>query len=350
MIWMNAKDRRGTKTLVIVFVLSFVFISLAHSGDENLATRAKQIFGVLPKVMESDKNPVTPEKVKLGKILFYETRISVDGTVSCSKCHPFSLYGADGLAKAIGNQSKINQRNSPMVLNAAGQISAHWIGNRTGVEDQAKQSVTGPASFGMPSYVAVEKKLGEIKGYGLLFKEAFPDDTNAVTIDNFAKAIGAFERTLVTPSPFDAFLAGNQQAINEQEKKGLKAFMDIGCSGCHSGTYVGGQMYAKFGLIEPYEKYTKSKETDEGRFVVSGNESDKYFFKVPVLRNVAKTGPYFHDGSVDLLEQAEWIMGKIQLGRELSKEELGDINAFLKSLTGEIPRDALIIPLLPSNE
>jgi cytochrome c peroxidase len=336
--------------LVIVFVLSFVSISLADSGDVNLAARAKQVFGVLPKVMESDKNPVTSEKVKLGKILFYETRISVDGTVSCSKCHPFSLYAADGLPKAVGNQCKINQRNSPTVLNAAGQISAHWIGNRTSVEDQAKQSVTGPASFGMSSYWEVEKKLKEIPGYLLLFKDAFPGEANAITIDNFAKAIGAFERTLVTPSSFDAFLAGNQQALNEREKRGLKAFMNIGCSGCHSGAYVGGQMYVKFGLVEPYWEYTKSDPIDEGRFTVTGNESEKYFFKVPVLRNVAKTAPYFHDGSVGLLEQAAWIMGKIQIGRELSKEELGDINAFLKSLTGEIPRDALTVPLLPSNE
>lgn len=338
------------KTLVIAFVLFFAFVTLAESVDDDLAKQAKQVFGQLPKVIESDKNPVTPEKVKLGKILFYETRISSDGTVSCSKCHPFSLYGADGLPKAIGNQCKINQRNSPTVLNAAGQISAHWIGNRTGVEDQAKQSVTGPASFGMPSYAAVEEKLREITGYGPLFKEAFPGDANAVTIDNFAKAIGAFERTLVTTSPFDAFLAGNQQAMNEREKKGLKTFMDVGCSGCHSGVYVGGQMYVKFGLVDSYWKYTKSDPIDEGKFTVTGYESEKYFFKVPVLRNVAKTSPYFHDGSVGSLERAEWIMGKIQIGRELSKEELGDINAFLKSLTGEIPRDALIVPLLPSNE
>jgi cytochrome c peroxidase len=337
------------RALVIVFILSFAFMTLAESADDDLAKQAKQVFGQLPKVMESDKNPVTPEKVKLGKILFYEPRISADGTVSCSKCHPFSLYGADGLPKAIGNQCKINPRNSPTVLNAASQISAHWIGNRTGVEDQAKQSVTGPASFGMPSYTAVEKKLEET-GYSPLFKDAFPGDTNAVSIDNFAKAIGAFERALVTPSPFDAFLAGNRQAMNEREKKGLKIFMDIGCSGCHSGVYAGGQMYMKFGLIEPYWKYTKSEPVDNGRYEVTKEESDKFIFKVPMLRNVEKTSPYFHDGSVGSLEQTEWIMGKIQIGRELSKEELGDINAFLKSLTGEIPRDALIVPLLPLNE
>lgn len=308
---------------------------------------AAQVFSSLPKVMASESNPITSPKVRLGQILFYEPRISIDGTVSCVKCHPFSLYATDGLSKSIGNQCKINPRNAPTVLNAAGQISAHWIGNRTGVEDQAKQSVIGPPSFGMPSYESVEKKLMNIDGYLLLFKEAFPDSNNPVTVDNFANAIGAFERTLVTPSPFDDFLSGNSQALNEQQKKGLQKFMKIGCTGCHSGTYLGGQMYVKFGILEPYWNYTKSEPVDEGRFTVTANESDKYVFKVPVLRNVIKTSPYFHDGSVNELERAIWIMGKIQLGKDLPKEDLLDIRTFLNSLTGKIPEDALKIPLLP---
>jgi len=338
------------KMIVAILILSFACVSEAGTGDEDLAKQANQTFGPLPKVMESDKNPVTPQKAKLGKMLFYETRISVDGTVSCSRCHPFSLYAADGLKKAVGNQCKINPRNAPTLLNAADQISEHWIGNRADVEDQAKQAVIGPPSFGMTSYADVEKKLKEIEGYDSLFKEAFPGDENPITIDNFARAVGAFERTLVTPSPFDWFLTGKPQAMAEQQKSGLKTFMDVGCSDCHSGTYVGGQSYRKFGLLEPYWNYTKSDSVDEGRFAVTADTSDKYVFKVPVLRNVAKTGPYFHDGSVDSLRKAEWIMGKIQIGRDLSKEELDDIDAFLKSLTGEIPQDALIVPLLPSTE
>ena len=196
----------------------------------------------------------------------------------------------------------------------------------------------------------MEIRLKEIKGYGPLFKEAFPEDKDPVTVDHFAKAVGAFERTLVTPSPFDAFLSGKKEAMTEREKKGLKTFMEVGCTTCHSGGYVGGQIYQKFGLLEPYWRYTKGEAIDEGRFAVTKNESEKYVFKVPVLRNVAKTAPYFHDGSVDALETAEWIMGKIQLGRNLSNEELGDIHAFLKSLTGKIPEDALKVPLLPSTE
>ena len=338
------------KVIVIISILSFTTLSLGANEDEELLKQAKQILGPLPQVMLSEKNPVTSGKVKLGKMLFYETRISVDGTVSCARCHPIGLYGADGLRKAIGNNCKVNPRNAPTIFNAAGQISAHWIGNRTDVEDQAKQSVIGPPSFGMPSYEAVEKKLKEIKGYRDLFKEAFPEGNDPVTVDHFAKAVGAFERALVTPSRFDAFVKGDQTALADPQKRGLKTFIETGCIMCHSSAYVGGQMYQKFGVFESYWKYTKSKEVDEGRYVVTKNESDKYVFKIPMLRNVEMTSPYFHDGSVDRLHDAIWVMGKIQLGKDLTRSQIEDILSFLRSLTGSIPEDAAKIPLLPSTE
>jgi cytochrome c peroxidase len=324
-----------------------VYSAYGASRDEALIARAKQFFGPLPSVMKSAENPVTPEKVKLGKILFYETRISVDGTVSCAKCHPVSHYAVDGLRVAVGNNCKLNPRNDPTVFNAADQISEHWIGNRKSVEDQAKQALTGPPSFGMPSYDAVEKILRGIEGYASLFKAAFPKDEEPVTVDNFAMAVGAFERTLVTPAPIDAFLKGNTEALSEKEKEGLKTFLDTGCMACHFGAYVGGQMYQKFGIFEPYWKYTKSEKVDEGRYAVTKKESDKYVFKVPVLRNVAMTAPYFHDGSVDRLRDAVVIMAKIQLGKDIDPEQAAAIASFLNSLTGEIPEDALRVPLLP---
>jgi cytochrome c peroxidase len=338
------------KLVLFLLVVGFPNLSFGGSVEEDLLKQAKQIFVPLPQVMASDKNPITPERVKLGKILFYESRISVDGTVSCIRCHPISLYGADGLKKSIGNHCKVNPRNAPTIFNAAAQISAHWIGNRTDVEDQARQSVIGPPSFGLPSYEALEKKLKEIKGYYDLFIKAFPKEDDPITVDNFAKAIGAFERTLVTPSPFDAFLKGDKEALKEKEKSGLKTFMEAGCTVCHSGQYLGGQVYQKFGVIEPYWKYTKSETIDEGRYVVTKNESDRYLFKVPLLRNVAKTAPYFHDGSVDKLEEAVWIMGKVQLGRDLTKSQIKEITAFLNSLTGRISEEVLKVPLLPSSE
>lgn len=228
MVKMKVKNRYRMKVILFVFVLSFAGMSSASNGDEELVKQANKIFGPLPQAIVSEKNPITPEKVKLGKVLFYETRISVDGTVSCSRCHPIGLYAADGLRKSTGNNCKVNPRNAPTLFNAAGQISAHWIGNRADVEDQAKQSVIGPPSFGMPSYEAVEKKLKEINGYAELFKEAFPADPNPVTVDNLAKAVGAIERTLVTPSPFDAFLKGDTAALSGREKRGLRTYIGQG--------------------------------------------------------------------------------------------------------------------------
>jgi len=349
---MNAtvfKERGIWRFTLLILLLIIPFAAFA-ADDEALIKMASQILGPLPPSMPSEQNPITPEKVKLGKMLFYEPRISVDGTVSCAKCHPIALYAADGLRKSVGHNCKENPRNDPTVFNAASQISEHWIGNRTSVEDQAKQAVTGPPAFGMPSYESVEKVLREYKEYETLFKAAFPSDKEPVNIDNFARAIGAFERTLITPAPFDAFLKGEKNALTAQQKNGLGAFMEQGCAGCHFSPYVGGQMYQKFGLFEPYQKYTKSEKVDEGRFAVTKKENDKYVFKVPVLRNVAMTPPYFHDGSVDKLADAVWIMGKIQLGKDLPKEQLQDVVAFLHVLTGKIPEDAMTIPLLPSLE
>ena len=352
---MNIRERVPVFALLSFFlssvmVLTLVSSALAGEEDKDLITRSSQIFGPLPQSMPTDQNPITPAKVKLGKILYYEMRISVDGTVSCAKCHPISLYAEDGLKKAKGNNCKDNPRNSPTILNAAAQISAHWIGNRTGVEDQAKQALVGPPSFGMPSYESVEKILRGMKGYVALFQEAFPGEKEPVTVDNFAMAVGAFERTLVTPAPFDDFMKGNVGALTEQQKRGLKTFLDTGCMTCHFSPYLGGQMYQKFGILEPYAKYTKSEKIDEGRFVVTKNEADKFVFKVPVLRNVAMTPPYFHDGSVDKLDRVIWIMAKIQLGKELSEQQTGDISAFFTALTGKIPEDAITVPILPAME
>jgi cytochrome c peroxidase len=336
-----------TEIVVALVIACFVGAALGSSStDDGVWNKAKGFFGPLPEAMHSQKNPITPAKIRLGKMLLYESRISADGTVSCIKCHPISLYGADGLRKAIGNQCQVSPRNAPTIFNAAAQISAHWIGNRADVEDQARQSVIGPPAFGMPTYQAVEKRLKEL-GYGPLFRQAFPEEREPITIENFAKAIGAFERTLVTPGPFDDFMKGNQGAIDETARLGLKTFMDAGCAACHNSPYLGGQQYQKFGIVAPYWQYTKSAEKDVGRYAVTKNEADRYVFKVPVLRNVAKTAPYFHDGSVDSLAETVWIMGKVQLGKDLTKVQVKEITAFLDALTGAIPLDALTVPLLP---
>ncbi len=337
----------GAILSVVGFSL-FCTAALSKADADELMNRAQTIFGTLPATMSSPDNPITPEKVRLGRALFWESRISVDKTVSCAKCHPMGLFAADGLKKALGNNCKENPRNAPCIFNAASQISEHWIGNRTSVEDQAKQALIGPPSFGMPNYESVEKVLKGMKGYVAMFKAAFPDEKDPVTADNFAKAVGAFERTLVTPAPFDDFLRGNAKALTAQQRQGLQTFMDTGCMTCHFGPFVGGQVYQKFGVFAPYEKFTKSEKLDEGRFAVTKKPADKFFFKVPVLRNVAETPPYFHDGSVAGLVDAVTIMAKVQLGKDLTRGQAEDIAAFLGSLTGKIPGEALIVPVLPS--
>jgi cytochrome c peroxidase len=343
----NIKILRCIKIGCLCLALTYSGLASGGGSEKDLLNQAIQIFSPLPDTMASEKNPITPEKVALGKILFYETRISVDGTVSCARCHPVALYLTDGLKKSIGNNCRLNPRNAPTLFNTAAQISAHWIGNRVNVEDQAKQALIGPPSFGMPSYEAAENKLKEIEDYAPLFEKAFPGEKDPVSVDNFAKAIGAFERTLVTPSPFDSFLKGKQAALTAPQKNGLKTFMETGCTSCHSGAYLGGQMYRKFGVTEPYWQYTRSQEVDEGRYTVTRNEEDKYVFKVPVLRNVEMTSPYFHDGSIESLHDAVFIMAKVQLARTLTAREINDIVLFLESLTGRIPDDALKVPLLP---
>ncbi len=338
-------------TFFLMICIMIVCLSkVVHAQENAVLNQAKGLFGPLPKVIESKDNPITPAKVELGKMLFYDTRISVDGTVSCFKCHWFNLYATDGLKKSIGNKYKLNPRNSPTVFNAAGQISQHWIGNRVSVEDQAKQALIGPPSYGLASYVDAVNKLKSIKGYTPLFQKAFPGEKEPVNADNFGKAVGAFERVLVTPSPFDDFLKENAKALTQKEQTGLKTFVELGCAGCHSGAYLGGQMYQKFGLTQAYWKLTHSTEIDSGRYAVTKNMADLYVFKVSILRNVEMTAPYFHDGSVDHLQDAVKIMAQLQMGKTLTDAEAGEIVAFLNSLTGQIPEEALRVPILPTVE
>lgn len=335
------------KKLFIALLSYFNLLTFSYASDVQLLKEARQYFSPLPEVFPSDENPITKEKVKLGKMLFYEPRISIDGATSCSKCHPITLYGADGLKKSQGNNGIINPRNAPTILNSAGQIAQHWRGDRKNVEDQAKRALLGKGSFGAPSYKWVEDKLKSIKGYEELFKKAFPEDKDPINVDNFAKAIGAWERTLSTPSRFDKFLNGYIDALSEKEKKGLKKFISIGCVSCHQGALLGGTVYQKFGIFEPYWKYTKSKKIDLGLYSITKKEEDKYVFKIPSLRNVAMTAPYFHDGSVLSLKDAIKIMAKVQLGKNLSKEDIDDIYTFLTSLTGNLTENMKTVPVLP---
>ncbi|HUL12150.1 MAG TPA: cytochrome c peroxidase [Methylococcaceae bacterium] len=318
----------------------------AQAAEISLMAKTNQWFKPLPQDMATEEFPVSPARVVLGRKLFFDPRLSLDGTVSCATCHRPGLYGTDALPKSIGAEHRLNARNAPTVLNAALQFKAHWIGDRANVEEQATKALIGHASFGNPDNAAVIQKLKALTGYEAEFKQAFPNDQAPVKPENWGKAIGAYERTLVTPSPFDAFLKGDDKALTSQAQNGLNTFIDFGCVSCHNGVAVGGSVFEKFGMFGDYWKETGSQAIDEGRYNETKELADKYVFKVPSLRNVAMTPPYFHDGSVATLPQAVHIMAKLQLGKVLTEGQVNDLLAFLNSLTGELPKDFASEPVL----
>lgn len=318
----------------------------AQAAEISLMAKTNQWFKPLPQDMATEQFPVSPARVVLGRKLFFDPRLSLDGTVSCATCHRPGLYGTDALPKSIGAEHRLNARNAPTVLNAALQFKAHWIGDRANVEEQATKALIGHASFGNPDNAAVIQKLKALPGYEAEFKQAFPNDQAPVKPENWGKAIGAYERTLVTPSPFDAFLKGDDKALTSQAQNGLNTFIDFGCVSCHNGVAVGGSVFEKFGMFGDYWKETGSQAIDEGRYNETKELADKYVFKVPSLRNVAMTPPYFHDGSVATLPQAVHIMAKLQLGKVLTEGQVNDLLAFLNSLTGELPKDFASEPVL----
>lgn len=318
----------------------------AQGAEPSLMAKARHLFNPLPQDMATKEFPIAPARVALGRKLFFDPRLSLDGTVSCATCHRPGLYGTDALAKSIGVEHRLNARNAPTVLNAALQFKAHWIGDRANLEEQAMKSLIGHASFGNPDFAAVVRKINTLSGYAADFKKAFPNDPEPVKPENWGNAIGVYERKLVTPSPFDTYLKGNVKALASQAQQGLKTFIDIGCVSCHNGVAVGGSGFQKFGIFGDYWKETGSQSIDEGRFNETKAPTDKYIFKVPSLRNVTMTPPYFHDGSVTTLPQAVRIMGKVQLGKELTDQQVNDLMAFLNSLTGELPKDFATEPVL----
>jgi len=282
-------------------------------------------------------DPVTAARVELGRRLFFENRVSMDGNVSCGHCHPADKQASDGLPKAIGVFGKENPRNAPSIFNAALNFKQHWRGDRESLEEQAEKSLLGPASFGNPDQATAMSKLNAIPAYADAFAKAFPGDKDPINSKNWGVAVGAFERTLLTPSKFDAFLAGDVSALSKQQQAGLRKFIDLGCVSCHNGAGVGGNSFQKFGVASDYWKETGVATPDKGRAEVTKNDADLYVFKVASLRNVARTAPYFHDGSVDDLTKAVKIMGKTQLGQDLSDSDAADIVAFLGALTGAAP-------------
>lgn len=302
------------------------------------------MFKPLPSEAPSPDNELSEAKINLGRMLYYENRLSKGEKLSCNSCHMLDKYGQDNLPFSPGHEGKVGGRSSPSTYNAAIHIAQFWDGRAPSVEEQAKGPVLNPGEMGMPSADFVVDVLKSIPGYVEAFKAAFPGEAEPITYNNFGKAVGAFERKLVTPSRWDDFLKGNKQALTAEESKGFETFAKAGCVTCHNGPAVGGMMYQKLGLVKTWPDLK-----DQGRFEATKVETDKFYFKVPSLRNISETGPYLHDGSVKTLEEMVNKMAEYQLGKALTPEETTSIVTFLKSLKGEIPTGYIAKPKLPES-
>lgn len=317
--------------------------ALALTGSLSVA----QAWDTLPtEAPAPDDNATTAEKVELGKMLYHDPRLSSTGTVSCSSCHNTMLGGEDNRPNSMGVNGQTGGRSAPTVWNAAFNKVQFWDGRAPSLEAQAAGPVTNPIEMGMKSWDDVVARLKAIDGYDTAFEQAFGKDS--ISKDNATKAIAAYERTLITPnSPYDKYVDGNKAVLTVQQVRGMNKMEEFGCTGCHSGAaFNGGGAFQRFPVIgNDYFEAQYHFKKDKGLAEVTQNPADEHLFKVPTLRNIALTAPYFHNGSVKTLEQAVLVMGKVQLGKELSKEDVADIAAFLNALTGEFPKQTM--PQLP---
>ncbi len=327
-----------------MFYLTFLGILLVTCGPsektKKLIDDSKKIFGTIPDKMPGGEVD-TPELIQLGEKLYFEKKLSANDTQSCNSCHNVvgKAAGVDNLPTSPGAFGKNGVRNSPTVLNAGFHIAQFWDGRAKDLKEQAKGPILNPVEMAMPSASEVEKKIGQIPEYQELFAKAYPDSltkensntltrAQKITYDNITGAIAAFERTLKTQDRFDDFQKGNHKALSIEEQEGLEKFIATGCITCHVGPLLGGNSFRKLGQINPYEN-----SSDKGRQDLTKNSSDAFVFKVPSLRNVAITGPYFHDGKITTLEEAVKKMAHLQLGKDLSDSDTKLIVTFLKTLT-----------------
>ncbi|MGA7951092.1 MAG: cytochrome-c peroxidase [Thiobacillaceae bacterium] len=280
-----------------------------------------------------------PRLIELGKQLFFDPRLSKSGFISCNSCHNLSMGGTDNLKTSVGHNWHQGPINSPTVLNSSMNLAQFWDGRAPDLKAQAGGPIANPGEMAFTHELAVSV-LQSIPGYVAEFKTAFGSDK--IDIDKVTRAIAAFEETLVTPnSRFDKWLKGDQNALTNEELAGYKLFKNSGCTACHNGPAAGGNSYQKVGVVEPY----KTSNPAQGRFAVTGKDADRFYFKVPTLRNVELTYPYFHDGEAATLKDAVNTMARIQLGKQFTEDENSKIVAFLKTLTGEQP--SFKLPILP---
>lgn len=297
-------------------------------------------FAPLPDIVAT--SAPSQDVIDLGRMLYFEPRLSKNQKISCNSCHDLAKYGVDGLPTSEGHKGQRGDRNAPTVFNAAAHFAQFWDGRAADVEAQAKGPILNPVEMAMPNEAHVIKVLSSIPEYADRFGRAFPGQAKPISYDNLATAIGAFERRLMTPSRWDRLLHGDTTALTADEVAGFKAFVGAGCQACHNGALLGGAVYQRLGLVKPFPR-----DADTGRMKVTKDAVDKAVFKVPSLRNIEKTGPYFHDGATGSLEQAVRDMAEYQLGRPLTDTQVTQIVAFLKVLTGTIDPEYIKPPVLP---
>lgn len=311
-----------------------VVLALAVAGGAWAATVRDEPIKPIEPAKVSDG-----AKVELGKKLWFEPRLSMSGIISCNTCHNLSRGGTDNLKTSIGHGWKAGPVNSPTVLNSSLAIAQFWDGRAANLQEQAGGPIQADVEMNMPHTLALDV-LQSIPGYVDEFKAVFGKEQ--IDMDMVTAAIAAFEETLVTPNArFDQWLKGDDKALNANELAGYTLFKESGCVACHNGPAAGGTSFQRMGVVEAYQ----STSPAEGRSAVTGVDADRFNFKVPTLRNVEMTYPYFHDGEAATLEQAVDIMGRLQLGRTYSEDEIGKIVAFLKTLTGDQPQ--ITMPILP---
>lgn len=317
----------------------------APGANEASDIEPNQLSMFTPLPAAAPLDGLVAEKVNLGRRLYYDTHLSVNNSMSCNSCHDLAKYGVDpGRSVSLGHNRKPGGRNSPTVYNAVLQFAQFWDGRAPTLAAQASGPMMNPVEMGMPGPDAVVAVLRTNRDYRQMFKKAYPEAKDPLTIDNAADAIARFEAGLLTPARWDEYLRGNSQALSAAEKHGLHVYLQAGCASCHAGTGMGGDSYQKLGAAHDWP----DQSTDRGRFAVTNQQRDAMYFKVPLLRNVEKTGPWFHNGKVTTLEEAVRLMGEYQTGRKLSQEEIGSIVTFLHALTGPIPQDYMQPPAAQS--
>ena len=311
-------------------------ITLLLIGTAAVATAARAAEAIQPiKPVQS----INLAQVELGKKLYFDPRLSKSGFISCNSCHNLSMGGTDNLKTSIGDHWQQGPINAPTVLNSSLNVAQFWDGRAADLKAQAGGPIANPGEMGFTHQLAVSV-LASIPEYVVEFKQVFGDDS--IDIDKVTVAIAEFEKTLVTPnSRFDRWLLGDKDALTPNELAGYDLFKNSGCIACHNGEAVGGNSFQKMGVMEPYQ----AKSPAEGLSAVTGKDADRFKFKVPTLRNVAMTYPYFHDGEAETLTEAVDIMGRLQLGKQFSEQENAQIVAFLKTLTGDQP--SFLLPILP---